>query len=1358
MRPTLRHAVETVVVLLGVTVALLAAAAWRLNRGPVPVNVLKPAIERRLAAQTPGGRASVGGVGLVWYGAAQSLGVQLDRVSVVDARGRPVLQAGQVQAALALDSVLQFAPAPGRLSAVDFFAAISVSPQGRYELGYDAQGAPTPGTGGLAEMFRALTGPARRSEPLSFLRDLELDRGRLSLRQTDGSLAWTGRIEQIGFHKAGGVITGVSDASIGEGEAQAQLKARAKAAVGLKDAYIEGTVQRLNPARIFPSAGVTRPLSALDAVIEGRGSLDYAAKAGVRAADVAFTAGAGRLRFGQSHQRFDSADVRASYDPGSGEVELQGVKLVAERTRLDVGGRLRLTPEGGGQPARLEFALQGPEVVIAPGEGASPQRLVNLAAKGRYTPELGRLELDDGRATLGHAPVAVKGVVFRGKNETSGWGAKLEAHVDAPINAADLFAYWPENLAGTARGWLSRSLRAADIRNIRFNLDLPPDALAKTDQLSNEMLRLTFDFAGVGFSIIPDMPLIQDGAGSGVLLGNRFDLTLKSGRMNDVALSEGSVEIPFLAPKGARAVFKARAAGEAQSILNIVDVAPTRLISSSGFDIRRVSGQGDVKIQITRPMLSDVPLRDFTFAYQGKIHGAGLHEAALGFDLKGGELTVDGAGARLSVSGPATVGPYRGGVTFQEVFASPKPSRSTIDLDGAIDLAFIGLSGAAGSAAPLAGHLTVENSVGEGVLRSKAFDGQLSWREGDQGAVTLRGSGDTALWRSVGLPLAKGVPDRLPLRLTLNNSPAGWAGRLDADAYSGAVLFIPGKAPRLRYATDISPDDARKLGLGGLPLFERTQSLVIDADLGGDDQGVSYALAGMRGRLGWASRDGRTTYRLKTVMTADDLRAIGLGGVLQPPAPAPVDAVVVSGPDGWKGEATVAGQAVRYQSGPPVGGRRTVSVSGDLDGQGLARLGAPAGTVSGDIALSGRLDFDTAGLAGGRIEADLGRAGLALPDTDWRKPAGQPSRAFVEFARRGEGVEISRLVAEGPGLEINARGAIAGGRLASLQTSAARLDGLFDGQVRVAQDAGRASWTVRGRYLDARRWLKNGGRNARSGGAAGGGQGGGSGGYIDAALDEVRVNRNGVLRSVKATGQWGGASPRLQLSATTAAGAALSARVYGDGPGSQLEIHASDVADVGKTLFGVNSLRGGEGMASGRLTDGGADLTLHLKNVRVARVPALAQILTVASLQGLADTLNGGGIEFSEIVAPLRLRGSQLTIDHARATGPGLGLTAQGVINTDADVMDLTGAIAPAYGVNSFLGATPILGPLLTSRKGEGVVGLTYTAKGPTASPRVIVNPLSIATPGILRRIFEGMPTQAEPAPAKPPAKSKAKP
>ena len=40
--------------------------------------------------------------------------------------------------------------------------------------------------------------------------------------------------------------------------------------------------------------------------------------------------------------------------------------------------------------------------------------------------------------------------------------------------------------------------------------------------------------------------------------------------------------------------------------------------------------------------------------------------------------------------------------------------------------------------------------------------------------------------------------------------------------------------------------------------------------------------------------------------------------------------------------------------------------------------------------------------------------------------------------------------------------------------------------------------------------------------------------------------------------------------------------------------------------------------------------------------------------------------------------------------------------------------------------------------KGEGVFGLTYSAKGAFAAPKVNVNPLSLATPGILRRMFEG--------------------
>ncbi len=39
--------------------------------------------------------------------------------------------------------------------------------------------------------------------------------------------------------------------------------------------------------------------------------------------------------------------------------------------------------------------------------------------------------------------------------------------------------------------------------------------------------------------------------------------------------------------------------------------------------------------------------------------------------------------------------------------------------------------------------------------------------------------------------------------------------------------------------------------------------------------------------------------------------------------------------------------------------------------------------------------------------------------------------------------------------------------------------------------------------------------------------------------------------------------------------------------------------------------------------------------------------------------------------------------------------------------------------------------------------GLTYSVKGAFSAPRISVNPFSLATPGILRRLFEGRSTVA---------------
>ncbi len=51
--------------------------------------------------------------------------------------------------------------------------------------------------------------------------------------------------------------------------------------------------------------------------------------------------------------------------------------------------------------------------------------------------------------------------------------------------------------------------------------------------------------------------------------------------------------------------------------------------------------------------------------------------------------------------------------------------------------------------------------------------------------------------------------------------------------------------------------------------------------------------------------------------------------------------------------------------------------------------------------------------------------------------------------------------------------------------------------------------------------------------------------------------------------------------------------------------------------------------------------------------------------------------------------------------------------------------------------AIPILGPIFVGRQGEGVVGITFAIKGKLDDPAVLVNPMSVMTPGIFRQIFE---------------------
>jgi hypothetical protein len=91
-----------------------------------------------------------------------------------------------------------------------------------------------------------------------------------------------------------------------------------------------------------------------------------------------------------------------------------------------------------------------------------------------------------------------------------------------------------------------------------------------------------------------------------------------------------------------------------------------------------------------------------------------------------------------------------------------------------------------------------------------------------------------------------------------------------------------------------------------------------------------------------------------------------------------------------------------------------------------------------------------------------------------------------------------------------------------------------------------------------------------------------------------------------------------------------------------------------------------------------------------------------------------------------------------------MGFTSRGWFVPSSSEISLDGVLVPSFGVNSLLGGLPIIGDLFVSRQGEGVFAPIYSVRGSLYKMRVAVNPVSLVTPGVLRRIFEN---PAEPPP-----------
>ena len=116
--------------------------------------------------------------------------------------------------------------------------------------------------------------------------------------------------------------------------------------------------------------------------------------------------------------------------------------------------------------------------------------------------------------------------------------------------------------------------------------------------------------------------------------------------------------------------------------------------------------------------------------------------------------------------------------------------------------------------------------------------------------------------------------------------------------------------------------------------------------------------------------------------------------------------------------------------------------------------------------------------------------------------------------------------------------------------------------------------------------------------------------------------------------------------------------------------------------------------------------------------------------------------EFDWMRIPFKMGSAQFVMNDAQIRGPLLGASWRGRIDFAAQQLQVSGTYVPAQALNSAIRGIPVLGPLLTGPRGEGIFGVNFSVAGPSQRPEVVVHPLSMIAPGVLREIFQLGPEQ----------------
>ncbi len=443
------------------------------------------------------------------------------------------------------------------------------------------------------------------------------------------------------------------------------------------------------------------------------------------------------------------------------------------------------------------------------------------------------------------------------------------------------------------------------------------------------------------------------------------------------------------------------------------------------------------------------------------------------------------------------------------------------------------------------------------------------------------------------------------------------------------------------------------------------------------------------------------------------------------------------------GKATINGVPAAIDVSQPLGdtdgdgqaeaGRRKVTLS--LDEKARKALGIGLDNVLGGTV--GAIVSDLGDGKGQHYELDLKQARLVLQAVGWSKGIGVPAKLSFDLRPTGNGFVVDNMVATGDGFGFRGKAVLdAKYGLVSAELDKLALRKGDQISVNLSRKGNGYSIVARGSSFDVR------GLIAQYKASATGPNEAAADISVDAKVATLIGFNQATLSDAAIIVQArGGVVQKASLEGMLDKGG-ISMNFVDSGDQAELRLNSGDAGSVFRFIDIYSRIYGGRMTLTGQRAgpSGPFSGVFDILNFRIVDEPSMGRLVSATNGNGPEATRTGldpANVPFDRMRLDYTKRGSVVVIDDATLRGASVGATFNGTLDLAKQTVSLAGTYLPAYAFNNLFGRLPIIGLALGGGSKGGLIGVTFKVDGKLSAPSLMINPLSVITPGIFRKIFE---------------------